>query len=71
MRRRNNAFAFDRMMLALRVHIPRRLSNSAAGVAAQQLVDGSAATVQDVNVSRVQEVLVGTFKQRVHGPPFS
>lgn len=44
---------------------------SAAGVAAQQLVDGSAATVQDVNVSRVQQILVDTFKQRVHGPPFS
>jgi glucokinase len=40
---------------------------TAAGVAAQQLVDGSAATVQDVNVTRVQQVLVGTFAQRVHG----
>ena len=44
---------------------------TAAGAAAQQLVDGSAAAVQDVNVSRVQELLAGTFKQRVHGPPFS
>jgi len=44
---------------------------AAAGVAAQQLVDGSVAVVQDVNVTRVQEVLAGTFKQRIHGPPFS
>ena len=26
-------------------------------------------TVQDVDVSIVQEILVGTFAQRVHGPP--
>ena len=42
---------------------------AAAGVAAQQLVTGDAATVQDVNVSRVQEILVDSFKQRIHGPP--
>merc|ERR1712100_772854 len=36
---------------------------SAAGVAAKQVVDGSAATVQDVDVSKVQAILVGTFDQ--------
>ena len=41
---------------------------SAAGVAAKQLVDGTAKTVQDVDVSKVQAILNGTFKQRIHGP---
>ena len=41
---------------------------SAAGAAAQQLVDGSAATVQDVDVAKVRAVLVG-LGQRVNGPP--
>eukprot|EP00051_Salpingoeca_urceolata_P031355 m.11319 g.11319 ORF g.11319 m.11319 type:complete len:647 (-) comp3972_c0_seq1:78-2018(-) len=44
---------------------------SAAGVAAKQLVDGSVATVQDVNVSKVQAILASTFQQRIHGPPFA
>ena len=42
---------------------------TAAGVAAKQLVDGDAAVVQDVVVSKVQAILSGTFRQRVHGPP--
>jgi hypothetical protein len=43
---------------------------TAAGVAAQQIVDGSVAVVQDVDVSIVQGILSGPlFKQRVHGPP--
>lgn len=42
---------------------------SAAGVAAQQLVSGEAATVQDVNVTKVQLVLSNIFRQRIHGPP--
>jgi hypothetical protein len=42
---------------------------AAAGVAAKQLVDGSAATVQDVDVAVVQAILSGTFGQRIHGPP--
>lgn len=42
---------------------------SAAGVAAKQLVDGTAATVQDVSVPLVQQILNGTFHQRIHGPP--
>ena len=42
---------------------------SAAGVAAKQLVDGTAATVQDVDVSIVQKILNETFRQRIHGPP--
>jgi hypothetical protein len=42
---------------------------TAAGVAAKQLVDGTAACVQDVDVAAVQSVLVGTFQQRIHGPP--
>ena len=41
---------------------------SAAGAAAKQLVDGSAATVQDVDVSKVRAILVG-LGQRVNGPP--
>eukprot|EP00039_Didymoeca_costata_P000628 m.46563 g.46563 ORF g.46563 m.46563 type:complete len:674 (+) comp10386_c0_seq2:163-2184(+) len=44
---------------------------SAAGVAAKQLVDGSVGTVQDVNVTEVQDILSNIFKQRVHGPPGS
>jgi len=39
---------------------------TAAGVAAKQIVDGSVATVQDVDVKAVQSVLVGTFKQQIH-----
>lgn len=42
---------------------------AAAGVAAQQLVSGAVAAVQDVDVGKVQQVLVNTFKQRIHGPP--
>jgi len=42
---------------------------AAAGVAAKQLVDGDAATVQDVDVAKVQAILTGTFNQRIHGPP--
>jgi hypothetical protein len=44
-------------------------TGSAAGVAAKQLVDGSAPTVQDVDVSAVQAVLTGTFGQTIHVPP--
>lgn len=43
---------------------------SAAGVAAKQLVDGTAATVQAVNVTAVQSILNSTFLQRIHGPPY-
>lgn len=42
---------------------------TAAGVAAAQVVSGSAAVVQDVDVGMVQAVLTGTFNQRIHGPP--
>lgn len=42
---------------------------TAAGVAAQQLVDGSVSVVQDVDVTKVQAILTRTFQQRVHGPP--
>lgn len=42
---------------------------SAAGVAAAQVVSGAAATVQDVNVTAVQDVLLNKFHQRIHGPP--
>ena len=42
---------------------------SAAGVAAAQLADGSVATVQDVNVTRVQNILSAKFSQQIHGPP--
>jgi len=41
---------------------------SAAGAAATQLVDGSAATVQEVDVAKVRAILVG-LGQRVNGPP--
>jgi hypothetical protein len=45
---------------------------TAAGVAAAQVVAGEAATVQEVDVGKVQAVLVGDlFKQRIHGPPGS
>jgi hypothetical protein len=44
---------------------------AAAGVAAKQLVDGEVSTVQQVNVTKVQEILVATFQQRIHGPPGS
>jgi len=42
---------------------------SAAGVAAKQLVDGEVSVVQDVDVTKVQQILSTTFKQRIHGPP--
>ena len=42
---------------------------SAAGVAAKQLVDGDVATVQDVDVTKVQAILTTTLGQRIHGPP--
>lgn len=42
---------------------------SAAGVAAKQLVDAEVATVQEVNVSKVQGILAADFGQRIHGPP--
>ena len=42
---------------------------TAAGVAAQQLVLGEIDTVQDVNVTKVQNILTGLFGQRIHGPP--
>jgi hypothetical protein len=44
---------------------------SAAGVAAKQVVDGAVATVQDVNVTLVQNILTTVFSQRIHGPPGS
>ena len=45
---------------------------AAAGVAAKQLVDGTAATVQDVDVTAVQAILTSAlFNQRIHGPPGS
>merc|ERR1712039_175252 len=40
-------------------------SGTAAGVAAQQLVDGDVATVHDVDVSKVQAILTGVFKQAI------
>ena len=39
---------------------------TAAGVAAKQLVDGTATAVHDVVVSEVQAILTGTFKQQIH-----
>ena len=45
-----------------------RCDLSAAGVAAALVVEEGGA-VQDTNVTRVQEVLVGVYGQRVHGPP--
>ena len=44
-------------------------TGSACGVAAAQLVDGSAAMVQDVNVTQVQDILASRFQQQIHGPP--
>lgn len=41
---------------------------SAAGAAAAQIVDGSVATVQDVDVAKVRAILV-SHGQRVNGPP--
>lgn len=41
-------------------------TGSAAGVAAKQLVDRSVATVQDVDVSKVQSILTDVFKQAIH-----
>jgi FAD dependent oxidoreductase len=45
------------------------LSLTPVTVAAKQLVDGDAATVQAVDVAKVQAILTTTFKQRIHGPP--
>ena len=42
---------------------------SAAGVAAKQLVDRHISAVQDVNVSKVQEILTSKFGQSIHLPP--
>ena len=42
---------------------------SAAGVAALQLIDGTARTVHDINVDKVRATLVRDFGQRVNGPP--
>lgn len=42
---------------------------TAAGVAAQQLVDGSVATVQDVDVMKVQTILSQRFAQQIHVTP--
>ena len=39
---------------------------TAAGVAAKQLVDGTSESVQNVNVSLVQSILVSRFKQQIH-----
>ena len=39
---------------------------SAAGVAAKQLVDGDVETVQDVDVAKVQSILVSGFGQQIH-----
>eukprot|EP00040_Diaphanoeca_grandis_P027150 m.153873 g.153873 ORF g.153873 m.153873 type:complete len:638 (+) comp30857_c1_seq3:113-2026(+) len=44
-------------------------TGTAAGVAAKQIVDGEVATVQDVNVSKVQEILQSVFKQTTGGSP--
>lgn len=51
--------------------IETMVTGSAAGVAAKQLVDGTVATVQDVDVSKVQAILTSTFKQKIHcaSPP--
>ena len=48
-----------------------RYVGTAAGVAAKQLVDQTAATVQDVDVKQVQDTLVNKFHQLIHipGPP--
>merc|ERR1712151_1182168 len=39
---------------------------TAAGVAAKQLVEGTATTVQEVDVSKVQEILTDKFGQKIH-----
>merc|ERR1712039_91794 len=39
---------------------------SAAGIAAKQVVEGSATAVQDIDVPKVQSILTGTFKQQIH-----
>ena len=44
---------------------------TAAGIASVQLVSGKVNTVQEVNVTKVQEILQDMFQQRIHGPPFS
>lgn len=44
-------------------------TGSACGVAAAQIVDGSVAAVQDVNVTAVQQILFRKFGQQIHGPP--
>jgi hypothetical protein len=41
---------------------------TAAGVAAKQVVDKTAATVQDVNVAEVQNILTTEFHQLIHLP---
>lgn len=41
-------------------------TGTAAGVAAKQLVDGDVAAVHDVDVSKVQAILTGVFKQAIH-----
>lgn len=41
-------------------------TGTAAGCAAKQLVDGSVETVQDVNVTEVQEILTTQFNTPVH-----
>ena len=41
---------------------------AAAGVAAKQIVERTAASVQEVNVTEVQRILTGTFNQIVHVP---
>lgn len=47
---------------------------TAAGIAASMLVKGGASgscpaiAAQDVNVTAVQDILTGVFKQRIHGP---
>ena len=42
---------------------------TSAGVAAKQIVDGEVSVVQDIDVSKVQQILTTTFNQRIHGPP--
>lgn len=41
---------------------------TAAGVAATQLIDGSVKTVQDIDVAKVQSILVSGFGQQIHIP---
>ena len=42
---------------------------AAAGVAAAQLVDGTAKTVHDIDVAQVRTILANELGQRVNGPP--